>query len=92
MSRRPDLEQLADLVAERLDGQRPKVRDLGPLVARVAGFLLVNPDTPPSLVAAQVVGRKQDVLRAVRDIRNAAQTFLEARNQVSDTSSREASA
>ena len=77
-----DVDRVAALIAELAelaqcaDAQPDRVRDRGPLVAEVAGFLLAHPDATANTVSASVAGRRADVLWAVREIRGSSSRFL----------------
>ena len=72
---------LLDLVAERL-GLSPKTercdRDL---VVAVARQLIADPSATANAVVAQVEGRRQDVLRVVRELREPGGLVPGPRNQ-----------
>jgi hypothetical protein len=54
------------------------------LYIKVAACMVADPDAPPSVVAARVRGRRQDVLRVRKEILEASTRFPSPGNRVSD--------
>lgn len=70
------VEELLERVARALERQeRARGHDRGPLVVKVAAFLVENPDASANRVALSVPGRREDVLWAVRELRAASPRF-----------------
>jgi len=70
------VESLLTLTAARPKSERVAERR-GELWAQVAVYLAAHPDASANAVHAEVGGRRQDVLRAVREVRS---RFLDAGN------------
>jgi len=78
-----DLRRLADLIVAGLRASGRQRRDRARLMADVAAFVIANPAASANAVAARVRGRRQDVLRCLREL-EAARTRFPSRGNHTD--------